>query len=179
METPSKWHGLIPWYITIISTLSLILVAFYLYRNIEWFKNSSMDDPELQTNAAYRIFIYSSHLSMLKRSLGIITGIAITFIGLGVSFYALEKTADVEISGFAKLTAFSPGLFAILFGCFLISQAISSKDTMQFAAPGPDSKAQSGRNTPPPDTETDSDGATSAFLRADSSVTKFDSTKKK
>lgn len=143
MAESSRWTKLAPWYITIVSTFALVLVSYYLYVNIEWFKKSAIEDKELMKDPNYLIFIYSSHLSMLKRSLGIITGIAITFIGLAVSFHALEKSAEVNLSGFAKLTTFSPGLFAILFGCYLISQSIDSKDSIEFAKP----QTESAHNT--------------------------------
>lgn len=132
MSQQNNWNKVIPWYITGICTIALILVSLYLYNNLEWFKTSAVNNEELMANANYRIFLYSTHLSILKRSLGILTGIAITFIGLGVSFYALEKTSDVELSGFAKISTVSPGIIAIILGCFLISQSINSKDSMTF-----------------------------------------------
>ena len=133
MENDSPWNKIIPWYLTITCTIALLAVFILLYKNLEWFKNSAINDPDLMKSSNYRIYIYSSHLGMVKRSLGIITGVSISFIGLSVCFYALASSTNVELTGMGKIASFSPGLIAIFLGCFLIFVSIDSKDTITFA----------------------------------------------
>ncbi|WP_448104056.1 hypothetical protein [Pedobacter panaciterrae] len=83
----------------------------------------------------YRVFFYTTYLGFIKRSLGIITGISITFIGLGVSFFAMSKESKLEVKGVAQLASVSPGLIAICLGCYLIIKSIESKDNIKFAPP--------------------------------------------
>jgi hypothetical protein len=132
----TKWSAFIPWFLTIICTVSIFLVGFFLYENIEWFKTSALDDGELMKDSAYRVFLYSTHLDMLKRSLGIITGVAISFLGLGVSFYALEKESQITVNAVGKIASVSPGLIAIFLGCFLIYETVGSKDELTIVPPG-------------------------------------------
>jgi hypothetical protein len=128
----NKWVTLAPWFITIASTFALIAIGFFLIINIEWFKNSifSCDIPERNTGA-YRMRAYDIHLSMIKRSVGLFSGFAIMFIGLGISFFTLRKNTNLELKSeiwSANLATASPGLFAILVGGFLIVSTIQSKD---------------------------------------------------
>ena len=128
----STWSKYIPWYLTIACSVSLILVSFYLYQNVEWFKSSAVDNSDLMKDGQYRVFFYTSYLSFIKRSLGIITGIAISFIGLAVSFFEMTKVNKVELKGFARLASYSVGLIAIFLGVFLVIRCIDSKDSIKF-----------------------------------------------
>lgn len=128
----TKWEIQIPWFITIASTLTLIVVGFFLINNIEWFKQSVFNEKILErNNPEYRFYTYQMHLSMIKRSVGLFSGFAIMFLGMGVAFYSMkEKIAGefktVSLSGSIATT--SPGIIAILVGGYLIISTIKSKD---------------------------------------------------
>lgn len=140
--TPSaKWSNVIPWFLTIACTISLIALCIFLVRNIEWYK-SSVFDGDFAKDGAYRMRAYDLHLSMIKRSVGLVSGFSIMFLGLGVSFFTLKRQTEIGMQAkgvSANLVTASPGIIAVTFGCLLIWGTIASKDSFgKYQAPGGD-----------------------------------------
>lgn len=131
--TESKWNQYVPWFLTIACTLVLIGIGLFLQSNIEWYKTGVMDDqlPEYNT-AKFRFYAYHLHLSMIKRSIGLFSGFATMFLGLGVAFFTLKSNTNMEMQGSgvftAKIATASPGLVALIVGAYLIVSTINSKD---------------------------------------------------
>lgn len=130
---PYTWKGFAPWFLSITSSLTLIVIGFFLVLNIEWYKNAVFDSSIQEVNTPeFRFYAYHLHLSMIKRSVGLFSGFAIMFLGMGVAFYTLREntTIDGQAKGISmKLATASPGIIALLVGAYLISSSISSKDT--------------------------------------------------
>jgi hypothetical protein len=124
----SRWHRAIPWILTVSATLALIAIGWFLVANVEWFKSRAVADAYLPE---YRMDIFHLHLSMIKRSVGLFSGFAIMFLGLGVAFYTADQTrVDVGTPTIkAKLATASPGIIAMLIGMTMILFTINSKDT--------------------------------------------------
>ncbi|NBC05751.1 MAG: hypothetical protein GVY26_00985 [Bacteroidetes bacterium] len=136
----STWSKTIPWFLTIASVLALLSIGYFLIQNVEWYKDTvfepGINDVEC---GAYRMRAYDLHLSMVKRSVGLFSGFAVMFLGLGVAFYTLrsntELSADTQGFKLSLLTA-SPGIVAILVGGAMIILTIQSKDSFgRYKAP--------------------------------------------
>lgn len=127
-----KWDNFAPWFITIASTVALAAIGFFLIRNINWYKDSVFDDAIKDVNTPeFRFYAYHLFLSMVKRSIGLFSGFAIMFLGMGVAFFTLKEstTVDGQVKGASiKLVTASPGIIALLIGAFLIASTINSKD---------------------------------------------------
>jgi hypothetical protein len=126
------WNKFVPWFLTISCTLTLIVIGVFLIKNIEWYKESvfAKEVSEIQ-QPEYRFYAYHLHLSMIKRSIGLFSGFAIMFLGLGVAFFTLKNNSTVDASGAgfsAKIVTASPGIIALLVGAYLIISTIDSKD---------------------------------------------------
>ncbi|MDW7694447.1 hypothetical protein R9C00_06830 [Flammeovirgaceae bacterium SG7u.111] len=68
---------------------------------------------------------------MIKRSIGLFSGFAIMFLGLGVAFFTLKENTTLSSDGFGfttKVATASPGIIALLVGTYLIISTINSKD---------------------------------------------------
>lgn len=134
-ESSSAWTEFIPWFMTAVSILVLICLAWFLLENVFWFRRTATA-ISAPTDAAYRIYIYHLHLSMIKRSVGLFAGFALIFVGTSVAFYTLKQdiALDGAASGFsARLNTASPGIIAMVLGVGLIMFTIHSKDS--FPAP--------------------------------------------
>jgi hypothetical protein len=136
MENPpaprieSLWTEFTPWFMTVISVLILGSLAWFLLENIYWFKLHATE-PAAPTDAAYRIYVYQLHLSMIKRSVGLFAGFALIFVGTSVAFYTLKheiRFTGQAAGGSAKLATASPGVIAMFLGVALIMFCIHSKD---------------------------------------------------
>lgn len=128
-EQQSRWEKVIPWFLTIASTLVLGSIAWFLIENIFWFRQSVFTDPHADTT--YRMHIFHLHISMIKRSIGLFSGFALLFVGAGVSFYSVKSSTDVDFTSqplSLKLATFSPGIIAMMLGTALIMFTIASKD---------------------------------------------------
>ncbi len=128
----SKWGKLIPWILTISCFVILYIIGDFLIMNIEWYKQSvfaiEIDNIQAPT---YRIHAYHIHMSMIKRSVGLFSGFAIMFLGLGVAFYSLRNKTDLKLSSniwSLNLATMSPGIIALVIGGILIMYTIGSKD---------------------------------------------------
>ncbi|XOV66336.1 MAG: hypothetical protein ACFHU9_11975 [Fluviicola sp.] len=131
---PSKsWLSYIPWFLTIASTFALIAIGLFLISNINWYKTSVFDPKITDVNSgAYRVRAYDLHLSMIKRSVGLFSGFALMFIGMGVSFFTMRKNTEMQVRSTnltASLVTASPGIIAVLVGGYLIISTIRSKDS--------------------------------------------------
>jgi hypothetical protein len=128
-----KWGDFIPWFITIACSITLLGIAYFLVKNIEWFKSIVSDQNlNMKSNPEFMTYVFHLHLSMIKRSIGLFAGFSIMFLGLGISFYTIKNQIQSDIkmtSVSANLSTTSPGIFAILIGGFLIAFSIYSKDT--------------------------------------------------
>lgn len=128
----NKWNKFVPWFLTIACTITLIVIGLFLIQNIEWFKESVFSKGIEDINKPeYRIYAYQMHLSMIKRSIGLFSGFAIMFLGLGVAFFTMKDTTSLNASGggfTAKIATASPGIIALILGAYLIISTIKSKD---------------------------------------------------
>lgn len=126
------WFDSIPWFITIACTITLAMIGNFLIDNINWFKESAFASTITDVNdPGYRTYVFHLHLSMIKRSVGLFSGFAIMFLGLGVAFYTLKDKTDAGIDGAGlsmKIASSSPGLIALIVGGYLIIETIKSKD---------------------------------------------------
>lgn len=129
----TKWNVFIPWFLTIACTVTLIIIGKFLLNNIEWYKESVFNKEVTQVlEPGYRFHAYHLHLSMVKRSVGLFSGFAVMFLGLGVAFFTLKNNTSVEASSAGlttKLITASPGIVALLVGAYIIISTIDSKDT--------------------------------------------------
>lgn len=128
----TNWKNFAPWFLTTAGTLALIAIGLFLIQNIEWYK-ASVFNPEVQDTSLpdYRFYAYHLHLSMIKRSVGLFSGFAIMFLGLGVAFFTIKETTNLDAKGAgfsAKIATASPGIIALLVGAYLIISIINSKD---------------------------------------------------
>lgn len=127
-----NWNQFVPWFLTIACTITLIVIGIFLIQNIEWYKNSIFHRDIIDINQPnYRFHAHHLHLSMIKRSIGLFSGFAIMFLGLGVAFFTLKNNSTLDASGggfSAKIATASPGIIALLVGAYLIISTIKSKD---------------------------------------------------
>lgn len=164
-EAPTKratlWFDSIPWFITIACTVTLAMIGSFLIDNIDWFKESAFAPSISDVNdPGYRTYVFHLHLSMIKRSVGLFSGFAIMFLGLGVAFYTLKDKTDAGLEGGGlsmKIASSSPGLVALIVGGYLIIETIKSKDDF----PGYTKQSQT---TSTPSSETKLDASTKPSL---------------
>jgi hypothetical protein len=145
----SEWAEFVPWFMTAVSLSVLLCLAWFLFENISWFKNSALSS-NLASHEAYRIYVYQLHLSMIKRSVGLFAGFALIFVGTSVAFYTLKETialSGTAVIGKANITTASPGIIAMLLGVVLIMFTIQSKDT--FPAPPEEQRIDVSQPTKP------------------------------
>ena len=130
IEVQTNWEKRVPWYLTIASSAVLIAIGYFLISNINWFKAEVfLHDADL--NLEYKVYAYQMHLSMIKRSVGLFSGFAVMFLGIGVAFYSIKKQTTLNLEGAgitASLVTASPGIVAMVLGAFLIISTIKSKD---------------------------------------------------
>jgi hypothetical protein len=129
-RAPSAWEETIPWFMTAMSVLVLVCLAWFLLENIYWFR-SIATSPLAPNSADYRIYVYQMHLATINRSVGLFAGFALIFIGTSVAFFTLKKFTHIggtAAGATAKLSSASPGIVAMFLGTVLIMFTISSKD---------------------------------------------------
>ncbi|TSE04001.1 MULTISPECIES: hypothetical protein [Aquimarina] len=130
MKEQTSWEKYIPWFLTIASSIVLIAIGFFLINNINWFKEGVFEN-KADLNLEYKVYAYQMHLSMIKRSVGLFSGFALMFLGIGVAFYSLKRQTTLNLEGAgitASLVTASPGIVAMILGAFLIISTIKSKD---------------------------------------------------
>jgi hypothetical protein len=130
LRLTSLWEEMIPWFMTAISVLVLICLAWFLLENIYWFR-STATAPGTPNASEYRIYVYQMHLAMINRSVGLFAGFSLIFVGTSVAFFTLKKYTRIEGTAggaTAKLSSASPGIIAMFLGVALIMFAIGSKD---------------------------------------------------
>jgi hypothetical protein len=129
---PHSWKDFAPWFLTITCTLTLIVIGLFLETNINWYKNTVFNNSISEANTPeFRFYAYHLHLSMIKRSIGLFSGFAIMFLGMGVAFYTLKDTTTIDGQTKVlsmKLATASPGIVALIVGAYLIVSTINSKD---------------------------------------------------
>ena len=127
-----NWKVFAPWFLTLTCTLTLIIIGIFLVSNINWYKSTVFEESVKDVNnPEYRFYAYHLHLSMIKRSVGLFSGFAIMFLGMGVSFFTLKDSTSIDTQSSIvsmKLITASPGIIAIIVGAYLISSTINSKD---------------------------------------------------
>ena len=128
----TNWNRFAPWFLTIACTIALIIIGYFLVNNINWYKESVFEQGlEAAEDPEYRVYAYHVHLSMIMRSIGLFSGFAIMFLGLGVAFFTLKDSTNIDASGggfSAKIVTASPGIIALLVGAYLIIATIKSKN---------------------------------------------------
>jgi hypothetical protein len=126
----SAWETIIPWFLTIGSSITLISIAFFLIQNIEWFKTNVFNHVS-PDNAEFRIYAFQMHLAMIKSSIGLFSGFALIFLGTGVIFFSVKKISNLNVEAenvkFTLATAY-PGLIALLLGVIMVLFTIGSKN---------------------------------------------------
>jgi p-aminobenzoyl-glutamate transporter AbgT len=126
----SRWENVIPWFLTIASTVTLACIAWFLVENIMWFRSNAMNGDDM-THTTYRLHIYHLHIAMIKRSVGLFSGFALLFLGTGVVFYTLRTQSTVNFAiekASAGIVSASPGIIAMALGVLLLLGTIASKD---------------------------------------------------
>ena len=128
----TTWGRIIPWALTVSCLVVLAIIGNFLIENIEWYKNTVFNtrlDP-IQV-PIYKIHAYHIHVSMIKRSVGLFSGFAIMFLGLGVAFFSLRNRTDAEMKSdlwTLKVATASPGIIALLIGGIITMYTVGSKD---------------------------------------------------
>ena len=127
----SSWGKLIPWFLSIACMIVLAIIGNFLIENVNWFKESVYEISLIEAQEpVYRIHAYHMHMSMIKNSVGIFSGFAIMFLGLGVAFYSLKKTTTLDVKSSvwsANVATASPGIIAILVGGTIIMYCVGNK----------------------------------------------------
>ena len=125
------WEFVIPWFLTTISTVVLFGVAWFLLENLLWLREEALTNYD-NSNLSYRSHTYFLYVSSIRRSAGLFSGIALMFLGIGVSFYTLKSQTNLKMGSGENLTfgivTASPGIIAMVLGVFLIVHNTSSKD---------------------------------------------------
>ncbi len=131
------WRNFAPWFLTITSTVVMVGLGYFLVSNIEWYKDTAFNTEnslfclDSQKNILERFHLHSS---LIKRSVSMFAGVGVLLIGLGVSFYTIDRMTHTKIStgGLAfQLATASPGIVALFIGAVLIITTLTSKDTFQ------------------------------------------------
>jgi hypothetical protein len=149
---PSLWEDMIPWFMTAISVLVLVCLAWFLLENIYWFRRTAIS-PLAPHTSEYRIYVYQMHLAAINRTVGLFAGFALIFIGTSVAFFTLKKYTHIEgtaAGATAKLSSASPGIIAMLLGVLLIVFTIGSKDYFPPPPRGQTIDIRPQPNEPPP-----------------------------
>lgn len=128
----AHWRALIPWFMTSVSLVVLVSLAWFLIENIFWFRSHAFPATGVVRDQSFTLYAFHMHLAMVKRSVGLFAGFALIFIGTAVAFYTLSSATSVEggtngITG--KLKTTSPGIIAMVLGTMLIMFTIYSKDS--------------------------------------------------
>ncbi|BEU02978.1 hypothetical protein OAG1_17780 [Agarivorans sp. OAG1] len=127
----SAWEHSIPWFMTIISTLVLIALAWFLIENLNWFKLKATN-TEAWSYDLYQIHIHHIHVAMVKRSVGLFSGFSALFIGIAVCFYSIKRQTNLSVESAnisMALATSSPGIVTMIIGAALIAYSIGSKDS--------------------------------------------------
>lgn len=161
------WNDFAPWFLTIACTFVLILIGIFLLTNINWYKTTVFSSEISEVNSPeFRFYAYHIHLSMIKRSIGLFSGFAMMFLGMGVAFYTLKNftTIDGQTKGISlKLATASPGIIALITGAFLIAFTINNKDYFpNYATVPPNQSDQNSGSLTDPQIPSDTDNMASA-----------------
>lgn len=141
----TSWQKNVPWVLTISSFIVLMIIGYFLVDNVNWFKEivfKGVDKNNLNTN--YQIHVYHMHLSMIKRSVGLFSGFAVMFLGIGVSFYTIKELTKLEVASSSisgSVITASPGIIAMIVGALLIILTINSKDVFPNFSDNPTSQS--------------------------------------
>lgn len=130
MNEQSNWEKNIPWFLTLASSIVLVAIGYFLISNINWFKEGVFNN-DADLDLEFKVYAYQMHLSMIKRSVGLFSGFAVMFLGIGVAFYSVKKQTTLNVKGAgitASLVTASPGIVAMVLGAYLIISTINSKD---------------------------------------------------
>lgn len=127
----SSWGRFIPWFLSITCIGVLAVIGNFLIENVEWFKQTAYEIQLINAQEpVYRIHTYHMHMSMIKNSVGIFSGFAIMFLGLGVAFYSLKKQTNLDVQSkvwSASVATASPGIIALLVGGTIIMYCVGNK----------------------------------------------------
>ena len=135
LQDPAKIHGwrsFIPWFLTLAATLTLIAIGSFLLENVAWFKSTALDNRIVMVyDSLYRMHVLHLQVSFVQRSIGLFSGFAVLFLGLGVSFYSIREHVEMGVQAptlSAKIVTASPGIVAMIIGMSLILFTLTSKD---------------------------------------------------
>ena len=130
----SNWDRIIPWYLTGLSTAALVAIALFLVSNVNAFRVEAFGE-DTSDLYVFRFHAHHLHASLTKRSIGLFSGFALIFIGMGVSFYHVRSRSRYKIEGNVAAQSFaieavsaSPGILATILGAMLVFGSIASKD---------------------------------------------------
>lgn len=131
MVTKSTWEKSAPWFLTILSVVSIGLLSYFVIDNINWLKEY-VNKHNAINDSRFFIDVLDRFTSMIKRTIGMFTALCLIFSGMGISAYVMSRQAKVEIKdsnwSFSLITA-SPGIVAMILGVVLMIVDIQSKDT--------------------------------------------------
>lgn len=130
----SRWEKIAPWFLTLFSILSIIMLSYFVFTNTNWLSTSMKSDQSL-ANQDYFLSCYLIYTSMIKRTIGLFSALCLIFIGLGLSAYVTAKQSKIEIKDAkwsVSLATASPGIIALVLGVVLMISDINSKDTFNF-----------------------------------------------
>ena len=117
--------------LAIASISVLIMIAWFLFDSILWFRTET-SDLFTDDNLIFQMNVHHLHVSMVKRSIGLLSGFSLTFLGLGVSFYHARSQSRYSVgvanSFSVEAVSASPGILAIVLGVVLLATTIASKD---------------------------------------------------
>ena len=125
------WKWFTPWFTMIASTVVLGAIAYFLYDNTYWFRETALRSFPAD-KVVSRMHILHLHAAMVKRSVGLFSGFSLVFLGLGVVFYHVRSRSSLGVQtptiGVEVVSA-SPGVIAIVLGVVLLMTTIASKDS--------------------------------------------------
>lgn len=126
----NSWEDFTPWFLIVTSSIVLCLIAWFLAENLLWLRQHSVAEYDTK-NLSYRSHTYFLYISSIRRSAGLFSGIALMFLGVGVSFYTIKSQTDINFSSptlSVGIVTASPGIIAMVLGVFLVAHNTSSKD---------------------------------------------------
>ena len=129
----TSWGKYIPWVLSASCIVVLAVIGYFLIENIQWYKDTVFCIDLINAQEpVYRIHAYHIHMSMMKNSVGLFSGFAIMFLGLGVAFYSLRKPIDLDVKSniwSVSIATASPGIIALLMGGTIIMFTIQNKSS--------------------------------------------------
>ena len=127
-----SWDTFRPWFLTAASTIVLISIAYFLYDNVMWFRATTFNEESTSHALVFRLHVHHLHIAMVKRSIGLLAGFSLVFLGLAVAFHHVQSMSGARLQTPAlavEAVSASPGILAVVLGVVLLGFTIGSKDS--------------------------------------------------